>query len=187
MLQARIFSYADAQRYRVGTNYQQLPVNAPQSELHSYSKEGAMNYSFPPASKPVYAPNSFGGPHADPERAADAGGWQSDGELVRSAVTLHPEDDDWSQARALVNEVLTQDERERLAKNITGHVAQVTDPAIRDRAVQYWKNVDGWLGRTVEEGLPAIKRVDAPGEQVSEPTPAVGEWAQEHVPVPATK
>lgn len=185
MLQARIFSYADAHRYRVGTNHAQLPVNAPIAPVHSYSKEGAMTYSFPPAAKPVYAPNTFDGPHADPARAGDAGGWQSDGELVRSAVTLHAEDDDWSQARSLVNDVMSQEERERLAKNITGHVAQVTIPEIRDRAIQYWKNVDGWLGRTVEEGLPPLKRVDAPGEQLSEPTPAVGEWAQEHVPVPA--
>lgn len=185
MLQARIFSYADAHRYRVGTNHAQLPVNAPVAPVHSYSKEGAMTYSFPPAAKPVYAPNTFEGPHADPARAGDAGGWQSDGELVRSAVTLHPEDDDWSQARSLVNDVMSQEERERLAKNITGHVAQVTIPEIRERAVQYWKNVDGWLGRTVEEGLPPLKRVDAPGEQLSEPTPAVGEWAQEHLAVPA--
>ena len=144
-----------------------------------------MNYSFPPAAKPVYAPNSFGGPHADPDRAADAGGWQSDGELVRSAVTLHAEDDDFGQANALVNQVMTQDERERLARNITGHVAQVTNPLIRARAVQYWKNVDAWLGETVEQGLPLMKSIDAPGEQVSQPTPAVGDWAQDHVPTPS--
>jgi catalase len=38
MLQARIFSYADAHRSRVGTNYPQLPVNRPHTEVHSYSK-----------------------------------------------------------------------------------------------------------------------------------------------------
>ena len=174
MLQARIFSYADAHRYRVGTNHQQLPVNAPRTEVHSYSKEGAMNYAFPPASKPVYAPNSFGGPHADPARAAEAGGWQSDGELVRSAVTLHAEDDDFAQANALVNQVMDQEQRERLARNVTGHVAKVTDPEIRDRAVQYWRNVDAWLGEQVAQGLPPMSTSTQPGEQVSEPTPAVG-------------
>lgn len=186
MLQARIFSYADAQRYRVGTNYQQLPVNAPaEAPLHSYSKEGAMNYTFPPASKPVYAPNSFAGPHADPERAGDAGGWRSDGELVRSAATLHAEDDDFSQANALVNQVMDQEQRDRLVKNVTGHVAQVTIPEIRERAVQYWKQVDAWLGAEVEKGLPPLKKFDQVGEQLSEPTPAVGEWAQDNVPEPA--
>ena len=62
-----------------------------------------MTYAFPPAAKPVYAPNSFGGPHADPARAAEAGGWQSDGELVRSAVTLHAGGRRLRQANALVN------------------------------------------------------------------------------------
>ena len=44
MLLARVFSYPDAQRHRVGTNYNQLPVNAPISPLNSYDKEGAMQY-----------------------------------------------------------------------------------------------------------------------------------------------
>ena len=185
MLQARIFSYADAHRYRVGTNYQQLPVNAPQVPIHSYSKEGAMNYAFPPAAKPVYAPNSFSGPHADPARAADAGGWRSDGELTRAAVALHAEDDDWGQAGTLVRHTMDQDQRDRLALNIIGHVSQVTIPEIRERAVEYWKHVDAWLGEQVEKGLPPMKSVDELGEQLSEPTPAVGDWAEDNLSVPA--
>ena len=91
MLLARIFSYADAHRYRVGTNYQQLPVNAPHAApVHSYSKDGAARYTFDAPSGPVYAPNSLGGPVADPARAAESAGWESDGELQRSAATLHP-------------------------------------------------------------------------------------------------
>ncbi|MBR21968.1 MAG: catalase, partial [Leifsonia sp.] len=88
MLQARIFSYADAHRYRVGTNHGELPVNAPKSEANSYSKEGAMRHHYRPANEPVYAPNSFGGPHADPAAHGDDRGWQNDGELVRAAATL---------------------------------------------------------------------------------------------------
>ena len=41
MLQARIFSYADAHRYRVGTNHAQLPVNAPKNQVNNYSQDGA--------------------------------------------------------------------------------------------------------------------------------------------------
>jgi hypothetical protein len=67
MLLARIFSYADAHRYRVGTNHAQLPVNAPHAPVHTYSKEGAMRYTFNDADAPVYAPNSVGGAHADPQ------------------------------------------------------------------------------------------------------------------------
>lgn len=44
MLQARIFSYPDAQRYRIGTNYHLLPVNRAKSEVNSYNVAGAMNF-----------------------------------------------------------------------------------------------------------------------------------------------
>jgi catalase len=170
MLQARIFSYADAHRYRVGTNYQQLPVNRPHTEVHSYSKEGAMRYEYNPPEVPVYAPNSVGGPAADPRRAGD-GGWQSDGELVRSAATLHPEDDDWGQAGTLVREVMSAEERDRLVETIAGHVGGVTRADVRDRAVQYWKNVDAEIGSRVEAALPPLEGSTAPGEQLSEPNP----------------
>ena len=64
MLQARIFSYADAHRYRVGTNHAQLPVNAPKNQVNNYSQDGAGRYHFNAPSVPVYAPNSVGGPAA---------------------------------------------------------------------------------------------------------------------------
>ncbi len=63
MLQARIFSYADAHRHRLGTHYEALPVNAPKCPVHNYHKDGAMRF-FPPATNPdaFYEPNSFSGP-----------------------------------------------------------------------------------------------------------------------------
>ena len=66
MLQARIFSYADAHRYRLGTHYEALPVNAPKCPVHNYHKDGAMRF-FPPAtnSDAFYQPNSFDGPVED--------------------------------------------------------------------------------------------------------------------------
>ena len=66
MLQARIFSYADAHRYRLGTHYEALPVNAPRCPVHNYHKDGAMRF-FPPATNPdaYYEPNSFSGPVQD--------------------------------------------------------------------------------------------------------------------------
>lgn len=69
MLLARGFSYADAHRARLGVNYQQIPVNRPKSPVHSYSKDGAMRVHN--VSDPVYAPNSLGGPKADPVRGAE--------------------------------------------------------------------------------------------------------------------
>jgi catalase len=44
MLQARVFSYADAHRYRLGTHYEVLPVNAPRSPVHHYHKDGPMRF-----------------------------------------------------------------------------------------------------------------------------------------------
>ncbi|KQR46010.1 MULTISPECIES: catalase [Frigoribacterium] len=153
MLLARIFSYADAHRYRVGVNHQQLPVNAPKTEVHSYSKDGAARYHFSEATAPVYAPNSVGGPAADPQAAGDTGGWESDGELVRSAATLHAEDDDFGQAGSLVRDVMDDEQRDRLVANIVGHVSKVTRPDLLERVFQYWNSVDPILGARVRAGV----------------------------------
>lgn len=156
MLLARIFSYADAHRYRVGTNHAQLPVNAPKSEVHSYSKDGQGRYAFPPADRPVYAPNSVGGPAADPARAGETGGWESDGEMVRAAATLHPQDDDFGQAGTLYREIFDDAARARFLETITGHVGAVRSDDIRARAVRYWTSVDAGLGAALREGLAAL-------------------------------
>ena len=66
MLLGRGFSYADAHRARLGVNYKQIPVNAPVSPVHAYSKDGAMRVMN--VFDPVYAPNSKGGPVADEAR-----------------------------------------------------------------------------------------------------------------------
>ncbi|GEK80871.1 catalase [Agrococcus baldri] len=174
MLQARIFSYADAHRYRIGVNHADLPVNRAQAEVHSYHKDGSMRHGFRPASAPVYAPNSFGGPAADAAAAGDEAGWASDGELVRVAHTLHPEDDDFGQPGTLFREVFTDAERERMIANVTGHVGATRIPEIRERAIQYWKNVDAELGARVEAGLAPIAepRTALAGEPVPAPVGA---------------
>ncbi|WP_296203866.1 catalase, partial [uncultured Hyphomicrobium sp.] len=67
MLQARIFSYADAHRYRLGTHYEHLPVNAPKCPVHHYHKDGAMRFfqNDTGNSNVYYEPNSFDGPAED--------------------------------------------------------------------------------------------------------------------------
>ncbi|MCJ1696773.1 catalase [Rathayibacter caricis DSM 15933] len=167
MLLARIFSYADAHRYRVGANHAQLPVNAPKSPVHSYSKDGAMRFDFQKSEVPVYAPNTMGGAHADPARAAESTGWESDGELTRAAATLHPEDDDFGQAGTLYREVLDDAARARLVANIAGHVSKVTRPELRQRVLQYWANVDSSLSQRVAEALePSAPGADVAPEEV---------------------
>src|SRR5271169_153371 len=62
--QARIFSYADAHRYRLGTHYEALPVNRPRFPVHNYHKDGALRFFDNNTKKPdaYYEPNSFDGP-----------------------------------------------------------------------------------------------------------------------------
>ncbi len=150
MLLARGFSYADAHRARIGTNYQQLPVNRSKAPVHSYSKDGAMRYEN--VSDPVYAPNSYGGPKADPGSHPEAV-WAADGEMVRSAYTPRAEDDDWGQAGTLVREVLNDDQRTRLVNNVVGHLkGGVTEPILA-RAFEYWRNIDKDLGDRIADGV----------------------------------
>jgi len=68
MLQARIFSYADAHRYRLGTHYEALPVNRPRCPVHNYHKDGLMRFFEPTTGNPdaFYEPNSFNGRVEDP-------------------------------------------------------------------------------------------------------------------------
>jgi catalase len=65
MLQARIFSYADAHRYRVGVNADQLPVNKPRSAVNHYHADGAMRMHGNANPDAFYEPNSMGGPVQD--------------------------------------------------------------------------------------------------------------------------
>jgi catalase len=98
MLLGRLFSYPDTHRYRIGPSYLQLPINRPVAEVHSYNKDSAMRYHHS-GNEPVYAPNSHGGPAADPS-LGEAGWFADAGEMVREAYTLHREDDDFgSRAR----------------------------------------------------------------------------------------
>ena len=147
MLLARGFSYSDAHRARLGVNYKQILVNRPQVPVHSYSKDGAMRMDS--VSDPVYAPNSYGGPAADPSLTDAAGLWHSDGEMVREAYTLREDDDDFGQAGTLVREVLDDAARDRLVDNIAGHLSAGVSPAVLERALDYWRKVDETLGERV--------------------------------------
>src|ERR1700731_4122064 len=65
MLQARIFSYADAHRYRVGVNAELIPVNKPRCPVHNYHADGGMRLEGKKHPDVFYEPNSFDGPGQD--------------------------------------------------------------------------------------------------------------------------
>lgn len=153
MLLGRMFAYADAHRARLGVNYKQIPVNAPKCPFHSYSKDGAMRMHN--VEDPVYAPNSKGGPQADPNRYPESAVWAADGEMVRSAYTLRPDDDDYSQANDLINKVMDDAARERLVNNVVGHLLNGVSQPVLERAFEYWKNIDTKIGQRIEKGVKA--------------------------------
>ncbi len=155
MLLARIFSYADAHRARLGVNYRQIPVNRPKAPVHSYSKDGAMRVEN--VSDPVYAPNSKGGPRADAERHPRAEGWKASGEFVREAYTLRKDDDDWSQAGTLVRKVMDDAERSRLVSNVVGHLRDGVSEPVLKRAFEYWRQIDAGIGERIAKDM-SVKR-----------------------------
>ncbi|SDC73819.1 catalase [Sanguibacter gelidistatuariae] len=151
MLMARVFSYPDAQRYRVGANYNQIPVNSPHAApVHNYSQDGAGRHGFNSPTTPVYAPNSFGGPVADEARAG-MGSWENDGELTRAAATLRSEDSDFGQAGTLYREVYDDAAKARFLDTLTGQGDSITSLAILERFFWYWTSVDENLGAALRE------------------------------------
>jgi len=157
MLLGRLFSYPDAHRYRIGTNYLQLPVNQPHTAVHSYNKDGAMRYEHS-GDQPVYAPNSYGGPKADPERYSDPSWLVDAGEIMRSAYRPHAEDTDFVQVTDFYRNALSETDREHLASNIIGHMSQEVERAVQERALRLWQQVDPELGARIAQGLGLTSR-----------------------------
>jgi catalase len=149
MLLGRLFSYPDTHRHRIGTNYLQLPINRPRIPVHSYNKDGAMRYKN--CADPVYAPNSYGGPQADP--AASDPSWFTAGDIGRYPYEPHRDDDDFAQPGALWRDVLSDREREHLVSNIATHLGDGVESDVQARAVEYWRRVDADLGARVAKDL----------------------------------
>lgn len=113
MLQARIFSYPDAQRYRVGTHYEMLPVNRPIVEVNTYNLDGSMNFDIKEPTKAFYEPNSFDGPvedksYLEPDLAV--------GDIAKR-YDHRVGNDDFSQPRALFL-LMSNSQKEQLFSNI---------------------------------------------------------------------
>ena len=153
MLMARVFSYPDAQRHRIGTNYNQLPVNQPHAaEVNNYQHEGSMRYQFSDATERTYTPNSYGGPEANPALAGE-GSWETDGTLIRAAATLHSEDDDFGQAGTLYRDVYDDGAKARLLETLIGQYSGLTVDRIKERFVWYWTSVDADLGAKISAAV----------------------------------
>ncbi|OCX63141.1 catalase [Thioclava sp. SK-1] len=117
MLQARVFSYADAHRYRLGTHYEALPANAPKCPVHHYHKDGGMRFFPQETGHPdaYYEPNQYGdSAKADPSVAEPP--LKINGDADR--YVQENADADYVQPRALYTQVFGDAERDRLHHNM---------------------------------------------------------------------
>lgn len=124
MLQARVFSYADAHRYRLGTHYEALPVNAPRCPVHHYHKDGAMRFfrNDTGSADAYYEPNSFRGPVQDPSVSEPPLRISGDA----SRYDHRAGNDDFSQPRALFS-LFDDGQKKRLFSNIAEAMAGIPE------------------------------------------------------------
>ena len=148
MLQGRVFAYADAHRYRVGTNFQQLPVNAPLSPVNNYQRDGAMRFGSNGGPLPNYEPNSYSSApkqvpaYAEPPLALSGSADRYD----------HRTDSDYySQARALF-QLMSEDQKALLISNIAGAMRGVTEDVVQ-RQLQHFYQVDPAYGEGIASAL----------------------------------
>jgi len=147
VLQGRILSYPDAQRYRLGVNHESLPVNRPQCPVHTYHRDGAMRFDGNSGNAPNYEPNSFDGPQEDPS-------YRQPPLPLEGAADRYEQrsgSDDFIQAGDLYR-LMTPDQQQRLIDNIVGSMASVPKE-IQQRQVDHFTKADPEYGRRVAEGL----------------------------------
>lgn len=147
MLQGRVFAYADAHRYRVGTNHQHLPVNAPRCAVNSYQRDGSMatgSYG----SAPNYEPNSYAEApkqsprHAEPALALNGSADRYD----------HREDTDYFSHAGALFRLMSDEQKALLISNIAGTMAGVSEDVIQ-RQLRYFFKADPAYGEGIAKAL----------------------------------
>jgi len=158
MLQARLFAYGDAHRYRLGVNHTRLPVNEPRGVpggARNYGRDGAMRFDGNGGRSRNYEPNSHDGP-AESGEPYDLG-YAVSGAAGPSPHERHVEDDDFVQAGALYR-VMAKDARERLVANIAGSLSQVTREDVIERSIAHFRKADPEYGQRVADAVAALRR-----------------------------
>ena len=132
MLQARIFSYGDAHRYRVGVNAQQLPINKPRCPVHNYHLDGAMRLEGPSNPDFYYEPNSVGGP------VEDASFREPPLEISGAADRYNHRDgnDDYRQPGDLFR-LMTDDQKQQLFDNVAAAMDGVPLEIVKRQLVHF--------------------------------------------------
>jgi len=113
MLQGRLFSYGDAQRYRLGTNHHLIPVNAARCPVHGYSRDGQMRVDDNYGSTPGYEPNSYDAWQAQPE-------YKNPPLAIEGAADIwdfREDDDNYYEQPGKLFRLMTAEEQQRLFEN----------------------------------------------------------------------
>ena len=134
MLQARIFSYADAHRYRIGTHYEMLPVNRPKNAVHTYHADGPMRFDAPKGADAYYEPNSFGGPVQDASFAEPPLRVSGDADRYNH----RDGNDDYTQPGNLFR-LMNAEQQGRLFKNVAAAMAGVPEEIVQRQLMHFHK------------------------------------------------
>lgn len=155
MLQGRLLSYPDAQRYRLGANYEQLPVNRCPYATNNYQRDGSMRLDGNGGGAPNYFPNSFDDIEADQSYKEPA---QTMDSLVADWFDRNGEGDSdhYTQAGDLFRKVFTDEERTTQVNNFLGSLKNVSGPKrelILNRQLCHFFRADPELGARIAQGL----------------------------------
>ncbi len=157
MLQGRLFSYADAQRYRLGVNHHLIPVNAPRCPFHSYHRDGAMRVDGNHGSTLGYEPNSYGK-------------WEQQPEFSEPPLSLdgaadhwnHREDDDYYTQPGLLFRLMSPEQQDALFANTASAMGDAPEE-IKVRHIGNCMKADPAYGKGVADAL-SISLGDIPRE-----------------------
>jgi len=152
MLQARLFSYPDTHRHRLGANYQSIPVNMPRhTAINNYQRDGPMQVTSNGAGAPNYFPNSFAGATPDVRR----GQWHADSVTGQVERVDTGDEDNFSQVGVFFRKTLDAAARERLTDNIAKHMSRA-QPFIRKRAIANFARADPEYGKMIKTKIERI-------------------------------
>lgn len=157
MLQARLFAYGDAGRYRLGTNHIALAVNQPQGvsqPVVNYGRDGFMNVASHRKGDVNYWQNSHDGPQPT-EEAYDTS-FELSGLTGPHVDARHDEDDDFGQAGALYR-LMPEDAKLRLVGNVAGSLAGVSRDDVIAGAIRNFAAADAGLGERLTAAVAARK------------------------------
>jgi catalase len=149
LLQGRLFSYGDTQRYRLGINHHQIPVNAPRCPFHSYHRDGAMRTDGNLGGTVNYEPSRFGDFAQRPQAGEPA--------LAAGAVDHydHRDDDDYYSQPGALFRLFDAAQRERLFANIARHIAGVPEEIVQHQ-IEHFRRADPAYAQGVIAAIAAL-------------------------------